>query len=110
MEQLIYSENFHESGEYKKFFDFDSFVDWYLLAEYSKNYDANFYNSVFMNYDYGRQKLFMGPAWDHDIGFGNTAKSSTSVSMSYGSLLSNSAWFQMFKFYDKDANSTCKRL
>lgn len=106
MEQLIYSENFHESGEYKKFFDFDSFVDWYLLAEYSKNYDANFYNSVFMNYDYGRQKLFMGPAWDHDIGFGNTAKSSTSVSMSYGSLLSNSAWFQMFKFYDKDANST----
>ena len=83
----------------------DSFVDWYLLSEFSKNYDAKFYNSVFMNYDYSQDKLFMGPAWDHDIAFGNSGESSTG-SNSYNSLVSNSAWIQMFRVFDFSKNST----
>lgn len=105
LEKLLYSDKWNGAVGYKKFFDMDSFVDWYLLAEFSKNYDANFYNSVFMNFDYSAGKLFMGPAWDHDIAFGNTAKGSTSPG-SYGSLLSNNAWLQMFNLFDPAKNSS----
>lgn len=108
LEKLLYSDAWNEVDGYKKYFDMDSFVDWYLLAEFSKNYDANFYNSVFMNYDYGTGKLYMGPAWDHDIAFGNTSKSSTSPG-SYGSLLSNNAWIQMFNFFDPLKNSSAAK-
>lgn len=108
LENLLFSDEWKENGGYQKYFDLDSFVDWYLLSEYSKNYDANFYNSVFMNYDYSAEKLYMGPAWDHDIGFGNTSKSSTSPG-SYGSLLSNNAWIQMFNFFDPLKNSSAAK-
>lgn len=108
LEKLLYSDDWNCAEGYKKYFDMDSFVDWYLLSEYSKNYDANFYNSVFMNYDYSAEKLYMGPAWDHDIGFGNTSKSSTSPG-SYGSLLSNNAWVQMFNFFDPLKNSSAAK-
>ena len=108
IEKLLYSDEWNGADGYKKYFDMDSFVDWYLLAEFSKNYDANFYNSVFMNYDYSTEKLYMGPAWDHDIGFGNTSKSSTTPG-SYGSLLSNNAWIQMFNFFDPVKNSSAAK-
>lgn len=110
LERILYSDNYAGEDGWKKHFDEASLVDWYLLAEFSKNYDAKFYNSVFMTYDYEKGKLFMGPAWDHDIAFGNTAKSSTSVfSHSYGSLLSNNAWISMFSFWDLEGNSTAAR-
>lgn len=105
LENILYSENWLKKDGYKKYFDMDSFVDWYLLSEFSKNYDAKFYNSVFMNYDYSQDKLFMGPAWDHDIAFGNSGESSTG-SNSYNSLVSNSAWIQMFRGFDFSKNST----
>ncbi|WP_296090926.1 CotH kinase family protein [uncultured Treponema sp.] len=108
LEKLLYSDDWNEVDGYKKYFDMDSFVDWYLLAEFSKNYDANFYNSVFMNYDYSTETLYMGPAWDHDIGFGNTSKSTTTPE-SYGSLLSNNAWIQMFNFFDPLKNSSAAK-
>ena len=59
-----------------------------------------------MNYDYSTEKLYMGPAWDHDIGFGNTSKSSTTPG-SYGSLLSNNAWIQ--NFFDPMKNSSAAK-
>lgn len=109
IERALYSDSYREADGWKKHFDEASLVDWYLLAEYSKNYDAKFYNSVFMVYDYGSEKLFMGPAWDHDIAFGNTAKSSSPGSKGYTSLLSDSAWTFMFRFFDPSANSTAAK-
>ncbi len=103
LENLLYSEEWKGRDGYKKYFDLDSFVDWYLLAEYSKNYDANFYNSVFMNYDYSTDKLCMGPAWDHDIGFGNTAKESMS---------SGNSWNEQkdfLPFFNPKENSTAAK-
>ena len=55
---------------YLKYFDLDSFVDFYLINEITKNQDANFFSSVFMNYKPG-EKLKMGPIWDFDISLGN---------------------------------------
>ena len=47
----------------------DSFVDWYLINEIAKNYDAVFLTSCYMNLKRGG-KLKMGPIWDFDIAFG----------------------------------------
>lgn len=54
------------------FIDKDSFVDWYLISEFSKNRDSNFMASCFMYFDSQKQKLFMGPVWDFDIAFGGS--------------------------------------
>lgn len=70
-ENILYSETFkdHDLG-YSKYIDVDSFVDWYIINEISKNNDAIFLSSVYMNYVSGG-KLKMGPIWDFDIAFGN---------------------------------------
>lgn len=57
--------------QYKKYIDVDSFVDWYLINEFAKNSDANFQKSVPVVYNPETGKLYMGPNWDFDLGFGN---------------------------------------
>ena len=70
-ENILYSETFKDSEHgYSKYIDVDSFVDWYIINEISKNNDAIFFSSVYMNYVTGG-KLKMGPLWDFDIAFGN---------------------------------------
>ena len=70
-ENVLYSEEFDDPfNGYSKYIDVDSFVDWYLINEISKNNDAIFFSSVYMNYVQGG-KLKMGPIWDFDIAFGN---------------------------------------
>jgi hypothetical protein len=54
-----------------------SFVDWYLLNELFRNWDAPFYSSAYMWKDAGTaanpgdRVLNMGPIWDFDISAGN---------------------------------------
>ncbi len=60
-----------ENG-WQKYLDMDSFVDWYLINEITKNNDAFFYTSCYMNLKRGG-KLKMGPLWDYDIAFGNVS-------------------------------------
>ncbi|MBK8417189.1 MAG: CotH kinase family protein [Bacteroidetes bacterium] len=60
-----------DSG-YKKFIDVESFIDYFILNETSKNVDA-YRNSTFL---YKKKitkggKLYIGPAWDYNIGFWN---------------------------------------
>ena len=52
--------------------DKDTFTDWYLMSEFSKNRDSNFLASCFMYFDSEKKMLFMGPIWDFDIGFGGS--------------------------------------
>ena len=57
---------------YQKFFDAPSFVDFMLLCEISKEVDKYRYSTYFYkekNTDGG--KLFAGPAWDFNLGYGN---------------------------------------
>ncbi|MDG2396755.1 MAG: CotH kinase family protein [Flavobacteriaceae bacterium] len=66
---LISSEfNDPEKG-YSKFIDIDSFIDFFLLNEISKNIDG-YRLSTFMHKNKG-EKLKMGPIWDFNLGFGN---------------------------------------
>ncbi|AZQ44222.1 CotH kinase family protein [Nonlabens ponticola] len=55
---------------YKDYVDMDSFVDWYIIQEISRNNDASFYSSVYWTWQPG-EKLKIGPIWDYDIAFGN---------------------------------------
>ncbi len=106
LEELLYEDNYREKdAKWKKKFDIPSFIDWYLLHEFSKNYDSPMYHSVFMFYDYGKKKLFMGPAWDHDIAFGNTQKGSTTNGFR-APRMTSTEWLQIFNFFDMGENST----
>ena len=58
------------AGGYAKYLDSDSFLNWYLANEISSNVDAPFFDSCWM-YKQRGDKLFMGPAWDFDLAFGN---------------------------------------
>ena len=70
-ENVLFSGDFmNEENGYRKYIDIESFVDWYLINEISKNNDAKFYSSCFMNIEPGG-KLKMGPLWDFDLAFGN---------------------------------------
>jgi hypothetical protein len=72
IEDILYSDVFVDPVEgYRKYLDVDSFVDWYLVNEVTKNTDAQFNLSVYMYYDEGKEKYCMGPLWDFDLSFGN---------------------------------------
>ena len=51
--------------------DIDSFIDWHLVNELTKNNDAIFFSSVYMYYKQNDQKMYMGPLWDFDLSSGN---------------------------------------
>lgn len=70
-DQVLFSEDFADPVEgYKKYIDVESFVDWYLINEITKNPDSRFFTSCYMNLS-REGKLKMGPLWDFDIAFGN---------------------------------------
>lgn len=73
-ENAVYSEDFanpESEAYYGKFLDVDSFVDWWLMEELAKNTDSNFYSSCYVYFKPDEKKLFMGPVWDFDLGWGN---------------------------------------
>ena len=70
-DSALFAEGFLDvENGYKKYIDMDSFVEWYLVNEISKNADAcALFSSCYMNYKRG-EKLKMGPLWDYDLAFG----------------------------------------
>ena len=56
---------------YSNYIDVQSFVDWYILNEFCKNYDSQFVTSCYCYYDPADSKLHMGPPWDYDTCYGN---------------------------------------
>lgn len=70
-ETNLYGEGFsNESTGYKQYIDMESFVDWFLISEITKNVDSMFYSSIYLNVMPG-EKIKMGPLWDFDLSFGN---------------------------------------
>ena len=57
---------------YQQYFDVLSFVDFMLLSEISKEVDKYRYSTYFYKEkDSDGGKLYAGPAWDFDLGYGN---------------------------------------
>jgi len=55
---------------YPSYIDVDSFVDWYIVNEITKEVDSKSYSSIFLSHIPG-EKIKMGPLWDFDLSFGN---------------------------------------
>lgn len=70
MESTALSSNFKDPvNGYRKYLDLDSFLRNFIVGEFSGNPDMLW--SVYMYKDASDGKLFVGPAWDHDIAFDN---------------------------------------
>lgn len=55
---------------YKEYIDLDSFIDYYIVQELTKNIDGNLRKSTFITRKKG-QKLVMYHLWDFDLTMGN---------------------------------------
>lgn len=64
-----------ESNRYLEYIDLDSFVKKYIIEELTKNIDANKTSQFFYKYDDSiSEKIYAGPVWDYDKGWGNEGK------------------------------------
>lgn len=70
-EDVLYSSNFTnpETG-FRKYFDDESMIQWFIVSEIFKNVDSRDFSSIFFFKDRGG-KLVMGPVWDFDLSAGN---------------------------------------
>lgn len=90
-DSVLFSDDFADSNEgWQKYMDIESFVDWYLINEISKNNDAILWSSCYMNLKRG-EKLKMGPIWDFDIAFGNIDYNGTYLTD--GFWIKNTTWY-----------------
>ena len=69
-EQALQSKDWTESTGYLKYIDVDSFVDYYIVQELTKNIDGNLRKSSFITKERG-QKMEMYHLWDFDLTLGN---------------------------------------
>ncbi|MDP3312082.1 CotH kinase family protein [Lutibacter sp.] len=76
---------------YAKYIDVDSFIDWYLISEITKNQDSRSFSSIYFNVIPG-QKIKMGPLWDFDLAFGNVNYSECEFST--GFWIKENPWFK----------------
>ena len=96
-EAALFSENFKDPElGYRAFIDLNSFIDWFIVNEISKNQDAAYYSSIYFNYVPG-EKIKMGPIWDFDLAFGNVNYSSAENPEGFW-IKSRSPWYiRMFE-------------
>jgi hypothetical protein len=60
------------SAKWRDMIDIDSFVDYFLITEFTKNVDGYRLSTYFYkDKDSKGGKLKMGPAWDYNLAFGN---------------------------------------
>jgi len=70
-ESALFGANFtSESNGYRQYIDIDSFIDWFLISEITKNVDSMFFSSIYLNV-IPDERIKMGPLWDFDLAFGN---------------------------------------
>jgi CotH kinase protein len=75
---------------YAKYIDIDSFLDWYLISEITKNQDSKSWSSIFLNV-IPDGKIKMGPLWDFDLAFGNVNYSESEFPE--GFWVKDNAWY-----------------
>ena len=94
VEDIIFSESFPNTTQsYADFIDSDSFVDWFIIHEVTKNAESAWSSSCYLNYVPG-EKLNMGPVWDFDLSLGNSYND-RSVQ---GFVIKEKGWYaQLFK-------------
>lgn len=90
-EKNLQSSIFKDPTEgYAKYIDIDSFIDYFLINEITKNTDAKEYSSIYLNVIPG-EKIKMGPVWDFDLAFGNVNYAPSEYST--GFWIKDNAWY-----------------
>ena len=69
-EQALWAQDWSEATGYPKYIDVDSFIDYYIVQELTKNIDGNLRKSSFITKERGK-KLEMYHLWDFDLTLGN---------------------------------------
>ena len=88
-ENALYGPDFKDSiTGYRNYLDEDSFVDWYIVHEITKNAESAWGSSCYMNYVPG-EKLKMGPIWDFDRSLGNDYRSRSTE----GFVIKGAGWY-----------------
>jgi len=77
---------------YSKYIDIDSFIDWYLISEITKNQDSKEFSSIYLNVDESGI-IKMGPLWDFDLAFGNVNYSECEFTSGF--------WVKHHKWYSR---------
>lgn len=97
-ENALFGKNFTDSKTgWRAYFDETSFIDWYLLNEFSKNIDSAWFSSIYLYYDSKDGKIHMGALWDYDLGFGNVTDNNCHIPTGFY-IKEKGVWYkQMFK-------------
>lgn len=90
-EDMLVKKDF--SSKYADYIDATSFADWYIINEFGKNSDANFQKSVPVTYNAATGKLYMGPNWDFDLGFGNFNHGYDLIGGGYNTVDNPTGWY-----------------
>lgn len=69
-EQALWAKDYSQTSGYPKYIDVDSFVDYYIVQELTKNIDGNLRKSSFITKERGK-KMEMYHLWDFDLTLGN---------------------------------------
>jgi spore coat protein CotH len=94
LEDALYAENFADPANgYRRYFDVDSYVDYYIVNEVIGNPDA--FRSTYLFKKRNDDKIYTGPIWDFDKAANNDNRLGDQVN----GLMSNSAfepriWFK----------------
>jgi len=91
-EDALFGENFSDvNNGFRKYFDEESMIRWFIVSEVFKNVDSRHFSSIFFHKDRGG-KLTMGPIWDFDMSAGN-ARHCGGCMIPTGWYVKNHAWF-----------------
>lgn len=66
MEKMIMEPDSLFSGVYRKYFDIESAINWFLIQEAAINVEAWATRNVFMYKPRGDERFYIGPPWDFD--------------------------------------------
>lgn len=90
--------------EYSQYIDVDSFINWYIVNEFAKNFDSKFVTSCYC-YIGNDGKLHMGPIWDMDTCYGN--QNTDGCMYPKGFHVSQAPWYSIL-LKDKDFQQKLK--
>lgn len=85
-----------------KYIDVDSFVNWYLLNELTRNYDSQFVTSCYCYID-ETGRVYMGPVWDFDTCYG------TQDPQIDGYRVKNAPWYTQLFECEEFVRLVCER-
>ena len=94
-ENVLFSDNFKDPiNGWQKYLDINSFVDWWIIHEITKNADAiAFWKSCYLNLKRG-EKLKIGPIWDFDLSFGNGPELGEYAIEGYAYIYYGNKWYK----------------